>query len=154
MKHRTSGLIRVIALMLVCTLTIPCFVSAVSAAPAQTYQVNASDYISSYNSYICPMGNGQLQIWFTVLGKGDMDDIGALTIELYESTDNETWAYKKTFYSNAFVKMLGHNTCFHSEYVPYPGVAGNYYKAYVCIYAGKDGGGDSRYFWTGPEQAT
>ena len=30
----------------------------------------------------------------------------------------------------------------------YNGTAGKYYKAYVCIWGGKDGDGDTRYFWT------
>lgn len=151
MKHRKSVLIRTLALILVCALILPC---AVSAAPIQTAQPYGSYYLSSYNSYICPMGGGQLQIWFSVMGTGDMDDIGADYIKLYESEDNENWRHVKTFYSNSWKVMMSHNDSFHSDYVPYSGKPEYYYKAYVCIYAGKDGDGDSRYFWTGPEQAT
>lgn len=32
-------------------------------------------------------------------------------------------------------------------YVSYQGIAGKYYKAYVCIWAGKNGSGDTRYMW-------
>ncbi len=154
MKHRKSGLTRVIALMLVCALALPCLVSAASAAPAQTAQPYGSIYLSAYNSYICPMGGGKLEIWFTVVGTGEMDELGTLSILLYESTDKENWTWKKTFLHDSWASMLSYNDGFHSDYVSYQGVAGRYYKAYVCVWAGKDGDGDTRYFWTGPEQAT
>jgi len=151
MKHRKSSLIRVISLILACVIIVPCFASTASA---EAVQPRASDYLISYNSYICPMGGGELEIWFTVVGKGDMDEIGTLSILLYESTDQENWTWKKTFLHESWVSMLAYNDNFHSDYVSYQGVAGRYYKAYVCIWAGKDGDGDTRYFWTGPEQAT
>ena len=40
------------------------------------------------------------------------------------------------------------------NYVPYEGVPGRYYKAYVGIWGGPDPGGDSRYIWTSSERAT
>ena len=50
--------------------------------------------------------------------------------------------------------MLGHNTHFYGSHVDYQGVVGRYYKAYICIWSGKDGDGDTRYFWTGSTKAT
>jgi hypothetical protein len=50
--------------------------------------------------------------------------------------------------------MLGYNDYYHSAHVEYSGTIGRYYKAYVCVWAGQDGEGDSRYFWTSPVKAT
>lgn len=50
--------------------------------------------------------------------------------------------------------MLGHDAIHYSSHVDYQGIAGRYYKAYVTIWAGKDGGGDTRYFWTSVKTAT
>lgn len=83
-----------------------------------------------------------------------MDEIGALEIQLYESKDNENWTWVKTFDYTDYSSMLGYNNYYHDGYVEYNGTIGRYYKAYVCIWAGKDGDGDTRYFWTPSEKAT
>ena len=83
-----------------------------------------------------------------------MDDIGALSIQIFESTDNTNWTWVETYTNGTNPSLLAHNSYYHQSYVEYQGVIGRYYKAYVCIWAGKDGGGDTRYFWTGPVKAT
>jgi hypothetical protein len=87
-------------------------------------------------------------------GVGDMDEIGALEIQLYESKDQETWTWVKTFEHQIDAGMLGYNNFYHDGHVQYNGTIGRYYKAYVCVWAGKDGDGDTRYFWTNVEKAT
>lgn len=82
------------------------------------------------------------------MGTGDMDEIGTLSIKLYESSDNTNWTRVKTFLHEDYSTMLTYDDYFHCSCVSYQGTAGKYYKAYVCIWAGKDGGGDSRYVWT------
>jgi len=141
---------RIIALVLAFALVVPVCANAASVEPVQPY---ASNYLDSFNTYICAMGNGDLQIWFTVIGDTDMDDIGTLSIMLYESTDNQNWSWKKTFLHEDYEQMLI-SGIINSDYVPYDGIAGRYYKAYVCIYAGIGNNGDSRYMWTSVERAT
>lgn len=83
-----------------------------------------------------------------------MDEIGALNIKVYESTDNESWTLVKTFKHNTTPGMLGADKIYYSSYVEYAGTIGRYYKAYVCLWAGKDGDGDTRYMWSGSQKAT
>lgn len=147
----TSRMMRVLALILALVLIIP---SNVTAAEVGTVQPYASNYLDSYNTYVCAMGNGKLQIWFTVVGDTVMDEIGTLKIMLYESSDNQTWTWKKTYLHEDYSSMLRYNNYVHSSYVSYNGTAGKYYKAYVCIWAGKNGSGDTRYMWTASERAT
>ncbi|MBQ8833667.1 MAG: hypothetical protein IJ001_01915 [Oscillospiraceae bacterium] len=53
-------------------------------------------------------------------------------------------------YSN----MLYEDDYFYMDHVTYyNGKAGYWYKAYVCIWAGREGDGDTRYFWTSAKQA-
>lgn len=144
-------LFRAITLILAISLFFPC---SVAAATADILPSRASEYLTSYNTYACAMGSGRVEIWFTVVGDTDMDDIGALSIRLYESTDNSTWTWKQTYLHEDYPSMLAHNDYFHSSCVSYQGVAGRYYKAYVCIWAGKDGGGDTRYMWATSVKAT
>lgn len=149
MKHKI--LLKVIAAVLVALLVIP---TPAFAATGTTVAPCASYYLDAYNTYICPMGNGKLQIWYEVMGTGDMDEIGTLRIVLYESTDNVNWSWKKTFLHEDYSSMLITDDYYHSSYVSYNGTAGRYYKAYVCIWAGKNGSGDTRYMWATSVRAT
>ncbi len=148
-KH--SNFIRLVAVIMVIALTLP---AGVSAATVETVQPYASSYLDSYNAYVYPAGNGKIQVWFTVTGTRYMDTLGALTIKIYESTDNSTWTWKKSFSNGNYPSMVGYDDYYHSGHVDYQGVAGRYYRAYVCIWAGKDGDGDTRYFYTSSKKAT
>lgn len=138
-KHNT--VVRVIAFLVVIALIIPMDASAL-------VQPRASDYLSSYNAYVYLPGTGEVRVYFNVEGTNYMDELGALSISIYESTDGTNWTWKKTFTHDSTSGMLSYNDDYHSGYVSYNGVAGRYYKAYVCIWGGKDGNGDTRYFYT------
>ena len=64
------------------------------------------------------------------------------------------WEWKTTFTHESTPGMLSYNDDFHSGHVDYHGTIGKWYKAYVCIWGGKDGDGDTRYFWTSGQKAT
>lgn len=149
--NKTSAIIRVIAVVLVMALTLPV---GVGAATVETVQPCASSYLNSYSAYIYPAGSGKIQVWFTVTGTDYMDEIGSLRIAIYESTNNSTWTWKKTFTHESTSGMLGYDDYYHSGHVDYQGVAGRYYRAYVCIWAGENGDGDTRYFYTTAKKAT
>ena len=151
MKKNVNLFIKLLALILVFSLVSPIPVGAVSAEKNST---RASVYLDSYNTYICAMGGGDLQIWYTVVGDDDMDEIGVLSIILYESSDKTNWTRVKTYSHENYSSMLATDDWIHSSYVPYDGIAGKYYKAYVCIWAGRNGAGDTRYMWTAVEKAT
>lgn len=148
---RTSGMVRIVAVFLVMALILPV---GARAATAETVQPRASLYLDSYSSYIYPAGSGKIQVWFTVTGTHYMDELGALTIQIYESTNGSTWTWKKSFTHESTSGMLGYDDFYHSGHVDYQGVAGRYYKAYVCIWAGENGDGDTRYFYTSVKKAT
>lgn len=146
-----NTIFKFVALVLVLSLTLPVYANA---ATEEVAQPRASYYLDSYNTYVCAMGNGNLQIWYTVVGVNDMDEIGVLSIKLYESSDKTNWTRVKTYSHENYSSMLAEDDFFHSSYVSYNGTAGKYYKAYVCIWAGKNGSGDTRYMWTPVERAT
>lgn len=129
---------------------------AVMLCPVQSLAVEnrASYYLSSYTAYIYQAAFGKIQIWFDVDGTRYMDEIGALEIQLYESKDNSTWTWLKTYEHQNDAGMLEYNDHTYMGHVDYNGTVGRYYKAYVCVWAGKDGDGDARYFWTTPKKAT
>lgn len=129
-------------------------VALVCPVNVKAVEPRASDYLEAYSAYIYPAGWGKVQVWFDVSGTGYMDEIGALEIQLYESKDNENWTWVKTFEHQDYTGMLGYNDFLYVGHVEYNGTIGRYYKAYVCIWAGKNGAGDTRYFWTPAEKAT
>ena len=144
--HKKSLFAYFIVLLLVFSMACP--------ATASAADTRASYYLASYSAYLYAAGWGKVQVWVSVTGVDDMDEIGSLSIQLYESTDQENWSWVKTFQYINHPDMLGYNTFVHSGHVEYAGTIGRYYKAYVCVWAGKDGQGDTRYFWTSPKKAT
>lgn len=145
MQSKKSILIKLIAVVLVCSLVTPCTVSAAATDAIQPY---ASNYLTSYSAYVYVTNSGQVQVWFDVMGTGDMDEIGSLKIYLYESSDNKNWTIVKTFLHESTSGMLFEDDYYVSSHVSWSGGStSKYYKAYVCVWAGKNGSGDTRYFW-------
>lgn len=130
----------------------------VNASGEEIIQPRASEFLSVYGAYVYPAGHGLIQVYFNAQGTGYVDELGALSIQIYEcstnSTDIDDWTWKKTFTHDSTDGMLSYNDDYHSGHVDYNGRAGRYYKAYVCIWGGKDGDGDTRYFWTSAKKAT
>lgn len=151
MYKKRAVFIRFLALFLIVALVMPI---GAEAAEAEILQPYASSYLSSYGAYTYPAGSGKVQVYFHVFGTDYMDELGALSIKIYESTDNSTWTWVKTFKHNTTAGMLSYNDDYHSGHVTYQGVAGRYYKAYICIWGGENGDGDTRYFWTSAKKAT
>lgn len=145
MHKKRSAAVRFTALFLAIVLTVPLFGSA---AATETVQPRASAYLTSYCAYVYLPGDGEVRVYFNVTGTGRMDELGALSIQIHESIDGTIWYWKDTFMHDLTPGMLSYNDNYHSGYVSYDGIRGRYYKAYVCIWGGKDGDGDTRYFWT------
>ena len=130
----------------------------INASAVEVIQPRASEYLSVYGAYVYPAGNSLLQVYFNAQGTGYEDELGALSFEIYEcstnSSDIKDWTWKTTFTHDSTPGMLSYNDDYHSGHVDYYGTAGKYYKAYVCIWGGKNGDGDTRYFWTSAKKAT
>lgn len=154
-NRNKSAFVRLMAMMMVLSILIP---MGAGAAASEAVQPRASYYLDSYNAYVYMPGGGQVQAWFDVEGTGTMDEIGALSIQIYECSTNSSnindWTWKCTFKHNTTSGMLAYSDFSHSGHVTYQGTAGKYYKAYVCVWAGEDGDGDTRYFWTSAKKAT
>ena len=145
-----SAIVRIVVVLMVIVMIVPVNARAAS----ETATPRASYYLDSYNTYIYPAAFGKIQVWFSVTGVNYMDDLGTLSIQIFESTDKENWTWVKTYTNGDTPSMLGHDDYYHSGHVDYQGTIGRYYKAYVCIWAGKDGDGDTRYMWTDVQRAS
>lgn len=152
LMQKKSCFMKAVVIILVIALMMPI---SVNAAMPETVMPMASAYLAGYTAYVCAMGNGNLEIWFEVLGTGTQEYLGVVSIHLYESEDNVNWSWVKTYLNNEYDSMLSTNDYHHMDHVDYDeAVPGRYYKAYVGIWGGPDPGGDSRYIWTSSERAT
>lgn len=145
--RKRSLLTRILILVLVFAMVCP-YVSAAE---------QASHYLSSYNAYMYAASSGRVRAYFDVEGTDYMDEIGALQVKMYESDDDDPdgdWTRVATYNYEDYTGMLAYNDDYHSSYVSYNGTIGKYYQAYVTIWAGKDGDGDARYYWTDIVQAS
>ena len=149
-QRKTSVVLKFTALLLIMALLFPMNVCA--AEP------RASNYLDSYNAYPYAAGGGEVQIWFTVTADYYMDDIGSLSIQIYECSTNSSnindWDSVASFTNGNTPSILGHDEYIYQSHVSYDGTVNMWYKAYVCIYAGDETGGDTRYLWTGAVKAT
>ncbi|NCB50271.1 MAG: hypothetical protein EOM54_00115 [Clostridia bacterium] len=138
---------RIIALVLIFVI---CFSTVSFAADKST---KSSLYLTCYSAYIWPEGDGDISIWFDVTGTGTMDEIGALTIILQQSSNGSTWSTVKTYRYTSYLNMLGYNAVYYTSGVDYSGTEDYYYRAYVTVWAGEDGDGDSRQILTATVRA-
>ena len=143
--HKKSNVFRFVALVLVFAFILP---SYANASTIDVVQPRASAYLDNYGAYVYLPGDGEVRVYFNVTGTGFMDELGALMIRIYESPDGINWSWKTTFTHDSTAGMLSYNDNYHSGYVSCNGMQGFYYKAYVCIWGGENGAGDTRYFWT------
>ena len=143
MKLTKSMLIKLIVVCLVLSLFLP----TTAMAADDSITPYASYYLNAYNTYICDLGNGQIQIWYEVAGTRIMDEVGVLSIELYEVKSDGSLSWIKTFQHEDYSSMLAYDTDYTFSHVSYSGSSSKTYKAYVCIWAGKNGSGDTRYMW-------
>lgn len=148
-KNRKSLLVRIVAVVLTVSLFVP---MTVGTATEATVQPRASYYLDNYNAYVYLPGDGEVRVYFNVQGTDYMDELGVLSISIYECSTNSSelddWTWVKTFTHDSTPGMLSYNDSYHSGYVSVNGYVGRYYKAYVCVWGGENGAGDARYFWT------
>ncbi len=144
LKKRYSAFAKIIAVCLVLVLTVPTVASAAKPEGAVPY---ASHYLSEYSAYVYVTSTGEVQVWFDVLGVGTMDELGLLSARFYESTDGTNWTKIKSVFHDTTPGMLFYNDDYVSSHVSIQGSTDKQYKAYVCVWGGKDGDGDTRYFW-------
>lgn len=144
MKNRKRSVIVAIILCFVIAFSFPV---SVSAATSDQIMPCASYYLDAYSAYVYVTDSGEVQVWFDVMGTGWMDEIGALSIMLYESSDGVNWTWTETFLHEECETMLFYDDWCVSSHVSCQGSTNKQYKAYMCVWAGKNGDGDSRYFW-------
>ena len=104
----------------------------------------SSAYIAATNAYFTRSGNN-VNIYFSIIGRGLMNEIGVSEIYLYEKTGN-TWNLVYTFDSSDpdyTDDMLSYDTTAKADHVTYSGSSSKDYYALLHFYAADDNGSDT-----------
>ena len=111
--------------------------------------IQSSAYIFRTSAQITALGNGEIEISFSVRGTKKMDDIGAEQIKLYSDSGEllETYTLRK------YPDIMGHNTVSYIGSVTYSGTSGQKYYAEISVYAADSDGSDSRVITTASTRA-
>jgi len=124
--------------------------AAALAVPAFAGSSRSSLYLSYYRAWLTPESDGIVDVTIDVRAVDDMDDVGALSVEMYVSTDGGSTWDRDGSYSNAlFPELLDQDTYWYYDTpISHQGVAGYKYFAVVTVYAGDHTGSDSREYTT------
>ena len=126
------------------------FLTAAITIPAGAVTGRSSLYLSRYRAWLTPVSGAKINVNVDVQAVDDMDDVGALSITMFESTDGgTTWDSDGTYAGVLHPNMLDHATyIYYDTAVVHQGTAGYKYYAVVTVYAGDSTGSDTRDYVT------
>lgn len=108
----------------------------------------SSIYLSSYMAACTPISGGKIVVTVEVDALGYMSKIGASTIYIYKSSDQESWNVVKTYQYTDYPQMMGSGVFYNADPITFHGTPGYYYCAGVVVYAGNSSGHDERLYTT------
>ena len=106
--------------------------------------IESSAYISAMSGYITYSGNN-INVYFTVVGRHLMNEIGVSEIRLFEQNGNK-WTRVYTFEADDpdyTSDMLSYNTTAKADHVSYSGDSTKNYFAILYFYAADAYGSDT-----------
>lgn len=131
----------------ICLLLILSTVLTMPAAAAERMTPRGSDYFGSLLAYLYKTSSTTFQVWIEVSAIKGMDELGASSITVQRSPDDENWTDMVTYTKALYPNLIGENTGWHDAHVTYTGSPGYYYRAKVWFYA-KKGNGTAEYSYT------
>ena len=122
--------VKCLCLLLVFSL---CLVIPVAAEEAAPY---ASSYFMSRDAYLWRTSSTSCQAWFEVTAVKGMAELGALYIDIEESSDGVNWYTVKTYRRANYSNMIAYDTADHCSYVTFSEMKSDcQYRMYVELYA-------------------
>ena len=132
MRRKTTRILAIICALFM-------FLSTIAFAAQES-----SAYIAATNGYITRSGN-DVKVYFTIVGRRLMDEIGVSEILLYEQNGN-TWSLVCDFEADdpAYTAdMLSYNASAKADHVTYSGDSTKNYYAILYFYAADANGSDT-----------
>ena len=113
--------------------------TAFAAAPNDPAEPQSNRYIWTTTVGIVPLGNGKIEVDFSVTATGKMIDVGATHVQIFDASGKCVKIFSSTDPNYSYI--MGHNDFTHTAGVTYQGVPGQRYYAIVTFFAGTIGGG-------------
>lgn len=135
---------------ILCLILTLCLLVAFPVHAESNAEPRASAFFSSYWTFLHKTSSTSFEVWFDVdANAAFMEEIGASMIEVYESSDGETWTIVETYEKEDYPSMIDYNTSSHTSYVTYSNaISGYYYSACVTYYAKNSTGIGERFIYT------
>lgn len=135
---------------LICYILVVALVIAFPVHAANESSSRESAFFTSYATFLHKTSVTSFQVWFDVDSNlATMDVIGVSVIEVYRSSDQQSWKLIKTYRMEDYPDMVDQNTGTHTGYVTFSyATPGQYYTAYVTFYARNSMGVGERYVYT------
>jgi len=120
------------------------------AVPAGAVDSRSSLYLSYYRAWLTPESGAIVDVTIDVQAVNYMDDVGALSVEMYVSDDGgATWDRDGTYVSALYPELLVQDDYWYYETpISHQGIAGYKYYAIITVYAGDSTGSDSKTYST------
>lgn len=126
---------------LICIVLVLVTVLSTTAFAAEPLAPRASNYFTGSSVYFWHVSGSQYQIWFDVLAKSSMTELGASQIIVERSTDLVNWEPAGTYYKSSYPQMTTKTTTVsYANYVTYYPTTGYAYRAVVTLYAKNSSG--------------
>ena len=132
---------------IICFLVVAAMFLAIPAYATEQSE-RASLYFAAYRAYCHAASSTTIEVNFTVIGVGVMEEIGANEILVQQSSDQVNWTTVKTFSSSNYSNMVATNTGSHGATLSCNVESGHYYRAYVTFYAKNSNGLGEKYYYT------
>lgn len=117
--------------------------TTVCAAQADGVMPCASYYLDQYFIALSAEGNEEMSVSVLVEGVGVQDKIGISYIDIEEKVGNR-WSYVDTLDAADNPGFYDYDSDAYMGDVYFEGTPGVEYRVIVCVYAGKNGGSDTR----------
>lgn len=142
MRKKVKSLL---ALFLVSSVCLGCFGAGTVAFARASYYIDYWNTFTTNYDVNNQYHRGKIYVSYDIDGTGTMDLIGCslIILQQYNSTTKE-WVGVQTYLGTVENGLLVQNTWYRTGTKEFSVTPGKSYRAQVTLYAGKDGGGDSR----------
>lgn len=141
MRRKIISIFVLLAMLL--SMNIPVF-AADGSTPSPAYEPRSSAYLDRYSVGIEARGNGIIAVTMTVDGKGEMEKIGVLEVEI-EQKVNGNWRYYDSLYSSEHPEFIDYNSWDYVGTTYFEGTPGVSYRVTLTVYARNSQGYDTGY---------
>lgn len=125
-----------------------CMMLSVTLCKSANATIDSSNYLDWYMAFLTAKSDGVISVSVNIEACGDMKQVGASKIVMYESEDGTVFKPVKTYKYDEYPAMMGSGWDHVATVVTYDGTPGYAYYAIVYCYAGNSTGHDEKSYTT------